>query len=48
MECDYKGVIYCKKEIGPTGNGGPFAFPCRVILRPARHLFAERIARIGM
>lgn len=27
MECDYKDVIYCKKEIGPTGDGGPFCYP---------------------
>ena len=27
MECDYKGVIYCKKQIGPSGNGGLFLLP---------------------
>ena len=27
MECDYKGVIYCKKQIGPSGNGGLFYCP---------------------
>ncbi|SEU21405.1 hypothetical protein SAMN05216521_11138 [Enterocloster clostridioformis] len=27
MECDYKGVIYCKKEIGLSGDGRPFCYP---------------------
>ena len=27
MECDYKGVLYCKKEIGSTGDGRPFLLP---------------------
>ena len=26
MECDYKGVIYCKKEIGLSGDGRPFLY----------------------
>lgn len=25
-------MLYCKKEIGPTGNGGLFRCPCRVKL----------------
>lgn len=34
MECDYTGVIYCKKEIGPTGNGGPnfMIYICRILI----------------
>lgn len=49
MECDYKGVIYCKKEIGLSGDGGPFLLPIsrRLKLRVSGSSFTERIARIG-